>query len=188
MPRKPDKMPGYADATPKLSRPRLVPTAVALAILSALLLFMWFTVLRHDAKNLIGQALPEVPYIDLSGAPHRLNDHRDGPFLLVVVRDQCPPCQQFLSDLVNQIPPGPARERTLALFLERPESDTLESVKLKSYPFPQGFVRVLRDAAPLQVIVVPTVFLAVNGRVEAVEYGIPERLTSVVEKFLQRFQ
>jgi hypothetical protein len=46
----------------------------------------------------------------------------------------------------------------------------------------------LRDAAPLQVIVVPTVFLAVNGRVEAVEYGIPERLTSVVEKFLQRFQ
>jgi hypothetical protein len=171
------------DADRKRRASRRLTMLVAAALLAGLLLYAWFVILRHDPKNLIGKPLPTLAYVDLSGAEHRVSDHRDGPFLLVVVRTECAPCDRFLGDLSTRATTESARTHTLALFLQRPEPDKTEAVKRRDYPFSGGFVRKLRDAAPLQVIVVPTAFLAVDGRIIAAESAVPDRLASLVASF-----
>lgn len=173
-------------ASERLRRSRRITIGIISAILAGLILFMWFTVLRYDTNRLVGKGLPDFSYFDPAGEEHRLSEHREGPFLLAVVRSDCRPCDALVERLQEEIRGEAAMGRVLLLFLQRPDPDKIEEVRRKAYAFPTGFMKVLREAAPLQVVVVPTVYLVVDGRVEAVAYGVPEKVAQVVEAFRHR--
>ncbi|MHA2621425.1 MAG: hypothetical protein V2G42_08380 [bacterium JZ-2024 1] len=162
--------------------------AITIALLSALFLFAWFTLLRFDPRKLIGKPLPDLAYLDLSGSEKRLANHDRSLFLLVAVRVKCKPCSVFLQSLYEQKMAQDAQQRLLVLYLEHPDSDKLETVKNAGWPFPAGFVKTVKDAARLQVVVVPTVFLVEDGLVRDVAFGLSEPINTLVARFRSHLQ